>query len=242
MPHATRVAGFRTWLKLDRQVKKGEKAIRILAPSPRKFTAQVEKQNPNTGEVSVEQEERSYMRYRAVPVFDISQTDGEDLPSLTSELQGNADEDLMAQDLFNRLEAHAFKAGFCVEVRHISGAANGYMDPSSRVLAVEQDLPVLHRAKTLAHECAHMVLHADLDAKLEHNSRSQQEVEAESVAFCLMKAFGLDSSLCSFGYVAGWSNGDPDKVTEAGQNIHKAFHQLLDATAPSTDQDLDKAA
>lgn len=226
-PHARRVAGFRTWQSLGRQVQKGERAIRILAPSKRQYTRTVEKTDPKTGERTEEEQQREYLTFRAVPVFDVSQTEGEDLPSVTKTLVGDEASDAIAVDLFGKLEDMANSIGFSVTVEHVPGSANGFMNPAEKRIAVDEDLPSLHKAKTLAHEVAHAVLHSDLE--LDHSLTSVIEVEAESVAFCVMSAFGLDSSACSFGYVASWSKGDPDKVAEAGRNIHRGVKAIMDA-------------
>lgn len=231
-PHARQIAGFRTWQNLGRQVKKGEKSIRILAPSKRKCTRTVEKTDPETGRVTEEEEKREWLTFRAVPVFDISQTEGDDIQSISETLVGDEESDAVATRLWAELEAVAVSLGFRVDVEHVPGEVNGFMSPNERRVVVDEDLPTLHRTKTLAHEVAHAVLHSG--EGLEHLPRDSKEVEAESVAFTVLKAYGLDASACSFGYVASWSAGDPDKVAEVGKNIHKGVNAILGAIEEPT--------
>jgi len=220
MPEATRVAGYKTWQKLGRQVRKGEKALSILAPVPRKFEAK--DADGNT-------EEKTHMYFRAVKVFDISQTEGDDVPTndVCKLLEGSDDE---AAALFETLKAYAeAELGYTVsKVEEVHGrpTANGicYMDERRIEIA---NRPALQQAKTLAHEIGHAILHSGEHSYDKLHSSKQMEVEAESVAFCIMGAFGLDSSDYSFGYVAGWSGGEAKKVEQSGQRIQGAVGQVL---------------
>jgi len=223
-PEATAVAGYKAWQKLGRHVKKGEKGLSILAPSVRKY--EVERENE---EGEVETEERKYMKFRVVKVFDISQTEGPEIPNardICSMLSGSDDE---AKVVFDVLKTYAEKTlGYTVTVKSTnSDRLNGWCDYSRKEIVVSSEREALQQAKTLAHEIAHAIMHTG-EGEFEHVIQDYREVEAESVAFCVMGSFGLDTSDYSFGYVAGWSGADPKKVETSAKRIQKAVTQILD--------------
>lgn len=212
---ATRVAGYQTWKNLGRQVRKGEKAIKIIVPHKKRIgdddeTAQDETAKPGA--------------YRLVGfgvgnVFDVSQTDGKPLPPppAAEVLQSESD---AGTTLYECLETFVSAQGVTV-VRKDTGQAKGYYDPVTREIAVRDDLRSDAAAKTLAHEAAHfMANHRELDPK--------QDVEtvAESTAFVLMHHFGIDTSSYSFGYVAGWAQ-DRQVLQRNLDIIQKTAHQLI---------------
>jgi len=224
--NARQVAGFGTWKKLGRFVKKGEKSIKILAPIPRKYTKKSEVTNPTTGKKETELEEKTWMAFRLVSVFDISQTEGKELPTVAHLLEGSEEEKNQARDLLNLLTAQIEELGYSVSVEAINDGSNGYCSYLDKKIAVRDDISVVHQAKTLAHELTHALLHSPQDA-IEHTAQNMCEVEAESVAFCVLNSFGIDSGNYSFGYVAGWSGANRDKVQAAAQRIQKTADQII---------------
>lgn len=214
LPQATRVAGFHTWKQLHRTVNKGEKALSILAPL--KYKQEVE--DTQTGETL----QRFGIRgFKKVSVFDISQTSGEDLPPPpVSPLHGDD------QGLFEQLQQFSFSLGWSVTLEPL-GDANGVCRFGTQNIGIDSKLSSLHRAKTLAHEIAHSILH-DPTQYTEH--RGDMELEAEFVAFIVLDYFGLDSGDYSFGYVASWqTNKDAiSQLQKAGQRIQGAAKHIID--------------
>lgn len=223
MPNATRVAGFKSWQKLGRQVRKGEKAIWILAPrffKPKGADEQAETDN----NVPSEDEEQVKIYFKPCPVFDISQTEGEDLPAPVRKLQGDDD-----GGLFDQLKAFSEARGCAVSVEVIKRSANGYFSPVENRIVVAEGLSPVQRAKTLAHEVAHSILHRDHEVYAAH--RADCELEAESTAFVILNHFGLDSGDYSFGYLANWQGGD-EKAIKAlkacASRIHSTAKTIID--------------
>ena len=226
-PNATMVAGFKTWQSLERQVKKGERGIRIFAPRPYKVIRDVEAVDPGTGEVLLdpngkpimEKEERSYVRFIPVKVFDVSQTEGKALPTLTEELQGEAQnyEALMA----------AIKEAAQVPIRFDTwtDSKKGYYNLTNQEIVIKSGMSERQTVKTAIHETAHSILHTD---KEHLKDSATMEVEAESVAFVVCQHFGLDTSDYSFGYLASWSSGKELPELKASlQTIQKTSDGLI---------------
>lgn len=226
-PNATMVAGFKTWQSLERQVKKGERGIRIFAPRPYKVIRDVEAVDPGTGEVLLdpngkpimEKEERSYVRFIPVKVFDVSQTEGKALPTLSEELQGEAQnyEALMA----------AIKEAAQVPIRFDTWADSkkGYYNLTNQEIVIKSGMSERQTVKTAIHETAHSILHTD---KEHLKDSATMEVEAESVAFVVCQHFGLDTSDYSFGYLASWSSGKELPELKASlQTIQKTSDGLI---------------
>ena len=209
-PEATRVAGFATWKSLGRSVRKGERGIRILAPmvGRRHRDADGDERRPIVG-------------FRSVSVFDITQTDGDDLPEVCRTLQGD---DPAAH--FDALCGVAARFGYAVERTALPGATNGDCTYARRRIRVEYRNPPAQQVKTLAHELAHALLHeGDPD-------RARVELEAESTAFVVCRNLGIESDDYSFGYVAGWAGGGPEAVaaiTSSGAAIQRAASAILSA-------------
>jgi hypothetical protein len=213
-PDATHVAGFRTWLSLGRYVRKGEKGIRIFAPMHYRKT--VTAKNEEDGEP--EEEEIAQLRFRAVSVFDISQTEGTDLAQPPVTLLSGDDSSLW-QSLATIAQAERLTLD---RKRDRGGAAgaNGWYDRNGREIWVDPDLAPVMAAKTLCHEIAHhFAEHID--------SRQEHETIAESVAYIVLGHFGIDASDYSFGYLACWSDAATFKAkladiqTIAGQIIER---------------------
>lgn len=191
-PEASEVAGFSTWRKMNRFVRKGEKAIWILAPMVRRS-----EQAPDG------QDDRVVFGFKFVPVFDIAQTEGRQLPTVCKRICGEDPGGYFAQ-----LVSMAESIGFGVEDYEFNGATNGECAHSRRRIRVEVRNTPAQRVKTLAHEIAHALLH-------EHcTSRVLAELEAESAAYVVCCSLGIDSSDYSFGYVATWAGGG-DQAVEA---------------------------
>ena len=162
-PAASLVAGYRTWQKeFKRNVKKGERAIKILAPMQRKYTETDEDGN---------EVERKYIVYRAVPVFDLSQTNGEPLKTLTTQLNGDADAELI--DKLTKVSPVP------VSFEDFKASAYGYYSRAESRIVVQKSIPDRHKVKTLAHEIAHSILHCE-DGEQAGADRDTKEVQAEA--------------------------------------------------------------
>ena len=227
-PDAERVAGFRKWQALGRQVRKGEKALRIFGYSTKKITEQDE---------NGEDVEKRYPRFPILPVFDIAQTDpidpGADDPStLTAPLTGADDHGVIVT-----LTAHLVAEGWTVEHADTGQGRNGFTDPEARRVVIAAHLSPEHSAKTLIHELAHVVLgHTDdLTEYAEH--RGLMETEAESVAYVVAGLVGFDSAAYSVGYVAGWSDADTDLIRSTAARVLSAAHQVAAILDPDDEQD-----
>ncbi len=207
-PAASRVAGFRAWKKLGRTVAKGEKAIWILAPM-------IVKKGDESDDLRV------VRGFKRVPVFDISQTEGEELPAVCHKLTG--DEPLAC---FDRLHAVATSLGYSVEPTELPDGVNGDCTFNLRRIRIEVRNASAQRAKTLAHEIAHALLHAD------QPDRQLAELEAESTAYVVCRCLGLDTGSYSFGYVAIWAGGGEQAVAGIKAScgrIQGAAAAILDA-------------
>jgi DNA primase len=214
-PNATNVAGYRTWQSLGRQVRKGEKSIGILAPM---FAKDKESKN----------DDKRLIGFRAVSVFDVSQTEGEPLPvrQTAALLDGDA-----PAGLFDSVAALIANNGFRLE-RGDCGSANGYCDFTNRVIRVRNDVSDAQAAKTIIHEAAHMLMH-DADNSDAPAHRGLAEVEAESVAFIVAGFMGMPTDSYSFPYVAGWAgSAESDAVRATGQRVQRTARKIIDAVAP----------
>ena len=215
-PDASLVAGFTAWKnQFQRNVKKGEKGIKIIAPSPFKIKQETEKIDPQTqkpvigkdGKPVTEEKEITIPAYKVVSVFDVSQTDGKELPDIAVDaLTGDVEQ---YSDFFAALEKTSpVPIGF----EKIEGGAHGYYHLEDKRIALDEGMSELQTLKTAIHEIAHAKLHdidmnAPKDEQQPRVDRRTREVEAESVAYTVCQHYGLDTSDYSFGYVAGWSSG-----------------------------------
>ncbi len=222
-PDATRVAGYRAWQEMGRQVRKGEKAIAILAPIIRKV------EDVTTGE-----DVKRLTGFKGSAVFDIAQTEGDELPQLSTALNGDD------AGLLDKLLEFAASLNIPVSFKGCFGV-NGschFSDDGQIEISVESLLSPLHQCKTLAHELGHALMHSEKDYRL-HNSKSQIELEAESVAFTVLNYFGLDSGDYSFAYVLNWSGGSEEAIAqlkESGHRIQGAAHQVIDWVESQTEE------
>ena len=214
-PDASLVAGFSAWKnQFHRNVIKGQKGIKIIAPSPFKIKQEVEKKDPRTnkpvigkdGKPVTEEKEITIPAYKVVSVFDVSQTEGRELPDIAvNELTGDVER---YKDFFAALEKTSpVPVGF----EKIEGGSHGYYHLEEKRIAIDEGMSQLQTLKTAIHEIAHAKLHdIDLNAPEDKQQprvdRRTREVEAESVAYTVCQHYGLDTSDYSFGYVAGWSS------------------------------------
>ena len=233
-PDATLVAGFKAWQKnFDRHVKKGEKGIRILAPAPYKIKEERDKIDPVTQELLLDKDgnpqkeevEITIPAFRAVSVFDLSQTDGKPIPELTakellSDVEGY-------QDMIRAVEAIS---PVPIELEEIAGDSKGYYDREAKRIAVQENMSESQTLKTMIHEVAHSKLHSkevEQDEQM-RKDRNTKEVEAESVAYTVCQHFGIDTSDYSFGYIAGWSSGrDTKELRSSMDTIRKTASELI---------------
>lgn len=214
-PDATRVAGYRTWQSLGRQVRKGERGIRILAPCRYTYSTTDEE----TGE---EHRHQGIRGFTTTTVFDLAQTDGDDLPDVAPVLlEGDG-----CAGLWDCLAAQVKEAGYTLERGDCFGA-NGRTDHAVRTVRVRDDVSAAQACKTLAHELAHVMLHPSTDAYF--RCRGRCEVEAESVAFLVCRGAGLVSDGYSFPYVARWAGGDAKVVQDTAGRVLEAARAILGA-------------
>ncbi len=218
---ASRVAGYRTWLKLGRQVKSGERGIAILAPlvsRTRPVDARDEKDHAELVKV--------LRGFRVVHVFDVSQTEGEPLVEVAPSLLAGA----VSDDLWNALGTQITAAGFTLH-RGDCGGANGITDFLGRTVTVRADVSEAQAAKTLAHELGHVLLH---DIAEHRGARDRNEVEAESVAYLVCEHLGISAGDYSFPYIAGWSGGDLEFVRSSAERAISCARQIIEAIDSST--------
>ena len=232
-PAASRVAGFHTWKKdFGRNVKAHENGLKIFAPNPyRRFVEQDKLDKDGkpvldaTGKPLRERTLVQYMRFRIVTVFDISQTEGKELPSSgVSELQGNIAH-------FEEL-ANAITSISPVPILYEapSGASKGCFNYVTEQIYIRPGLSQKQTVKTMLHEISHATLHRCTKNEPLSKDRNTCEVEAESVAYVVCQHFGIDTSDYSFGYVAGWSKGkELDELKSSLNTIRSCAAGLIDA-------------
>ena len=230
------VAGYNKWRDdFHRNVKRGEKGIKILAPAPYKVKKEVPKRDEQgqpmmekDGKPLTEVQEKQIPAFKIVSVFDVSQTEGEPLPSIgVDELAGNVEQ---YEDFFKALEQ---TSPVPMAFEDIPGGSHGYYHLTEKRIAIQENMSELQTLKTAIHEIAHAKLHAiDPEAPLTEqadrpDSRTR-EVQAESVAYAVCQHYGLDTSDYSFGYVAGWSSGKDLKELRASlETIRATAHELI---------------
>lgn len=211
-PDATHVAGFRKWQELGRQVRKGERAIKIMGYSSRK----VSRANPETGEM----EESRIPTFPILSVFDISQTDGEPVPDPHYELpNGETHADTLA-----RLEFFLTVEGWTIEREELRPGLEGYTAHLGRRIVLSNKLPLDAQLAVLIHEGAHALLHEDNGAYVAH--RGVCETEAESTAYVVAGLVGLDLNASSITYIAGWAASKPEAVKDAAANVLRAINWI----------------
>ena len=248
MPGATRVAGFNKWRdQFGRHVKKGEKSIKIIAPTPYKKKIEEIKRDPDTkaplldkdGKAIMEEKEVSIPMFKVVSVFDVSQTEGRPLPQLASDLIGNV------QDYEIFMEALRRSSPVPMEVRPIRESMDGYFDPEKQCIVIREGMSEVQTVSAAIHEITHSKLHNYEKERLsaaagekgqeppKPKDRQTEEVEAESVSYAVCQYYGIETGENSFGYIVGWSSGK--ELPEL-----KASLDTIQKTASSLISDIDR--
>ena len=215
LPNATLCASYTDWQKkFGRQVRKGEKGLTILVPYKKTVTVEDE-----------DGTERKYVKTSFHPgsTFDISQTDGPDLPTICNKLNGDVEGfDVLVGKLREIADVP-------IRIKDFTGEANGYFargDDSH--ICIKANMSQAQTIKTMVHELAHSILHCE-DGEEKEADRRTREVQAEGVAFVVNNHLGLDTSEYSFGYIAGWSSGKDIKELKASlEVIRKTSHEIIE--------------
>ena len=238
-PDASLLAGFSAWKNnFERNVMRGQKGIKIIAPSPYKIKQEMQKIDPHTqkpiigkdGKPVTEEKEITIPAYKVVSVFDVSQTEGKELPDIAvDELTGDVDR---YKDFFAALEK---TSPVPIAFENIEGGSHGYYHLEDKRIAINEGMSELQTLKTAIHEIAHAKLHdidlnAPKDEQQPHVDRRTREVEAESVAYTVCQHYGLDTSDYSFGYVAGWSSGrELSELKSSLETIRSAAAEIINS-------------
>ena len=240
-PDATAVAGYRAWQALGRQVRRGETGIRVLAPVTRRTPKLTADGQPVLGPDGKPQLGIAIVNVKPVSVFDVSQTDGDPLPThpYTPELLRGA----APSGAWDKLQQFVENLGYRVTRGDCHGA-NGFTHFTNREIRVRADVDDAQAFRTLVHETAHALLHdpahAGNEAKIDEHvapCRGVREVEAESVAFVVTTRHGLDPGQYSFSYVASWAamaatpQSTVDQIVrQTGERVVKTAGRILDTT------------
>ena len=241
-PDATLVAGFNKWKNsFGRHVKKGEKGIQILAPTPYKIKQEEQKLDPDTklplldenGEPVTEEKEITIPMFKVVSVFDVSQTDGKPLPQISSTLPGDVAEYEVS------LEALRRTAPVPISFQTMEPGMDGYFAPKKQAIFLREGMSQVQTICAAVHEIAHSKLH-DYEHMTEladdgetilvpgEKSRNTEEVEAESISYAVCQYFGIETAENSFGYIATWSQGKELKELRASlETINKTSSELI---------------
>lgn len=237
-PDATLIAGYTSWQRnFDRHVLKGEKGIKILAPAPYKVMEERDRLDPSTqkpisdqdGNALKETVEVTRPAFKVVSVFDVSQTDGKEIPDISvDELTGSVENYTAFFDALKQ------ESPVPIAFEDILGGAKGYYHLEDRRIAIQENMSEIQTIKTAIHEVAHAKLHAlDPDGKRNpekmKDSRTR-EVEAESVAYTVCQHYGVETSDYSFGYVAGWSSGKETKELKGSlETIRSTAAEMIES-------------
>ena len=235
-PKATLIAGYTAWQKnFGRQVMKGEKAIRILAPTPYKKKMEVAVIDPSTGQARMnpdgtkqtELKEVMVPAFKVVNVFDVRSTEGRPLPSIgVNELTG----DVQQYEMF--FEALKRSCPVPIAFEQIDSGAKGYYHTVDHRIALQEGMSQVQTIKTLINEMTHQKLHSmdpkEMPPEEPRLTRNAKEVEAESVAYTVAQHFGIETSDYSFAYIAGWSAGkDTPELKASLDRIRKAADEMI---------------
>lgn len=241
-PDATLVAGFNKWKNsFGRHVKKGEKGIQILAPTPYKIKVEKEKLDPETklpmidenGDPVTEEKEVSIPMFKVVSVFDVSQTEGKPLPQLAYSLSG------AVEHYEEFMEALKRTSTVPIKVEHTEKNVDGFFDLTNQSITIQAGMSEIQTVCAVIHEIAHSRLHnydhmtelADDGETLlapAEKDRHTEEVEAESISYAVCQYFGIETSENSFGYIASWSQGKELKELRASlETINRASSELI---------------
>ena len=237
-PDATLIAGYTSWQRnFDRHVMKGEKGIKILAPAPYKAQEEREKIDPATqkpvldadGKPVTETVEVMRPAFKVVSVFDVSQTDGKELPDIAvDELTGSV------ENYAAFFEALKQESPVPISFEDIPGGAKGYFSHVENLIAIQEGMSEIQTVKTAIHEIAHAKLHAikpdEKVAPEERKDRHTKEVEAESVAYTVCQRYGIETSDYSFGHIAGWSSDKDTKELKGSlETIRSTAAEMIES-------------
>ena len=230
-PNATRVASAKRWHEqFERFINKGEKAIYIMAPIPIVKTVERQKLDPDTkapvldenGQVVTEKREVQVPRFRPVPVFDVSQTNGKPLPQLAQDLTG----DVAQYEAF--MEALRRTAPVPMEIKPMAANMDGYFSLDDQRIAIREGMSEVQTVCAAVHEITHSILHNQKGVREDKAVQTAQELEAESVSYVVCQYFGIETGANSFGYLASWSKGkELSELRACLATINKAANQLI---------------
>ena len=231
-PDASHVASFKKWKDdFERNVNKGEKALRIFAPITLK------RKDPKTKEPLLDENgnEQTYTSFKLVPVFDVSQTSGKELAKPIYDLEGTYED---YGNLYKSAKEVSEANGVPLSFSNDTGTANGYFSPKDNHIVIKQGMSEQQTLKTIFHEMAHSDLHNLEKLQEAPLKRSTAELQAESVAFVVASHYGLDTSEYSFGYLATWSQ-DPEGLSDLEAQI-KIVQKEADSLISRIDKSLEK--
>lgn len=241
-PDATHVAGFNKWRdQFGRNVLKGEKGIRIIAPTPYKKKIEEIKTDPETnapvldadGKAIIEEKEIRIPMFKVVSVFDVSQTAGKPLPQLAADLSGNVQQ----YEVF--MEALRRASPVPMEIKSVARDTDGFFSAKAQSITIRAGMSEVQTVCAAVHEIAHAKLH-DYEHMTEladdgetilvpgEKSRNTEEVEAESISYAVCQYYGIETGENSFGYIATWSKGKELKELRASlETINKTASELI---------------
>lgn len=231
-PNVSHVASFNKWkTDFDRTVKKGSKALKIWVPYQvkTKISTNQNELSFSPSENEIEEKEVTVTRFKLGNVFDVSQTEGKELPKAINELTGSVKD---YEDLYRAAKAVSMDNQISISFEEIKReGANGYYSPNENRIVISKGLKGQeHILKTIFHEMAHSDLHRGTNAQYGDDQYRKQELQAESVAYVVANHFGFDTSSYSFGYLAIWAkdkNGFEDMVEQL-QIVQKEAKSLID--------------
>lgn len=224
MPEATQVAGFKKWQSMGRRLKKGVKGIQIIYPIKRTYKTEIEGQDSL---IKGEPKEQTieYLIYRPTYVYDISQTVGKPMPLEDNRLNsGNM------KELYEFLKSFS---PYTIIENNLSGGTKGYWSPKNKQIFLRKELSIDDKVSVLLHE----LIHALYDDFNYEKDRNLSETFVETIAFIVADHFGLDTSMCSFNYVAAWT-GDVKIILELGDKIQKTANQFIKQIEEYQEQNL----
>ena len=223
-PDATRVAGFRQWQARGRQVRKGERAIKIFGYSTKRIEPDENSDDEGTTRVY----------YPVLSVFDISQTDPiegvDEVPDLAPRLTGDD-----PTGIYDAVAAWLTEEGWTVTREALNGEDGSTSISGSRRVRIPDDLSPAHAAVTILHEAGHALLHSTITDY--HQHRGIYETEAEAIAYVTAGVLGLDASANSIGYIAGWTRGDVDTVKATAARVLETVRTILDGITDDDEPD-----
>ena len=231
-PEASHVASFKKWKdEFERSVNKGEKSLRIFAPITLK------RRDPKTNEPLLDENgnEQTFMSFKLVPVFDVSQTNGKELPRPIYELEGTYED---YGNLYKSAKEVSEANGVPLSFSKDTKGSNGFYSVNNNEIVIKQGMSEQQTLKTIFHEMAHSDLHNMEKLQETPLKRSTAELQAESVAFVVASHYGLDTSEYSFGYLATWTD-DPSGLSDLEGQI-KIVQKEADSLISRIDKTLEK--